>query len=99
MKVMTARDLKNRTGEVLRSVKHGEKVMITVHGKPRAILSPVGEAVDFPEDKKRFDEAWKEIEETLTRSRLPFKSWQEVTNRSRKRGQSELESWNGGTLE
>ena len=88
MKVMTARDLKNKTGEVLRSVKHGEKVMITVHGKPRAILSPAGEAVDFPEDEKKFDEAWKEIEEALTRSRPPFKSWQEATNWSRKRGQS-----------
>ena len=88
MKVMTARDLKNRTGEALRSVRHGEKVIITVHGKPRAILSPAGEAVDFPDEGKNLDETWKEIEEALTRSRPPFKSWQEATHWSRKRGPS-----------
>ncbi|HSB07164.1 MAG TPA: type II toxin-antitoxin system prevent-host-death family antitoxin [Thermodesulfobacteriota bacterium] len=85
---MTARDLKNRTGEALRSVKQGEKVVITVHGKPRAILSPPGEAMVFPEDEKKIDKAWNEIEEALTRSRPRFKSWQEATNWSRKRGQS-----------
>ena len=85
MKVMTARELKNKTGEVLRAVKRGDKVMITVHGKPRAILSPAGEAVDFPEDEKKSNEAWKEIEKALTRSRSPFKSWQEATKWSRKR--------------
>jgi prevent-host-death family protein len=75
----------NRTGEALRSVKHGEKVIITVHGKPRAVLSPAGKAMDIQEDEKKFDEAWKEIEEALTRSRPRFKSWQEATKWSRKR--------------
>ena len=88
MKVMTAKDLKNRTGEALRSVKHGESVMITVHGKPKAILSPAGETVDFPGNEKKFEEAWEEIEEALSRSKPPFKSWQEATHWSRKRGPS-----------
>ncbi len=85
MKVMTAKELKNRTGEALRLVKRGEKVLVTVHGKPRAVLSPAGEAMDIQEDEKKFDEAWKEIEEALTRSRPRFKSWQEATKWSRKR--------------
>src|SRR5579875_2126845 len=44
MKVMTAREPKNRTGEALRHVARGSKVVITRRGKPWAILGPAGEA-------------------------------------------------------
>jgi len=88
MRVMTARELKNRTGEALRLVRRGEKVLVTVHGKPRAVLSSAGETPVLPEDDKKFDEAWKEIEEVLSSSKPFFKSWQEAMNWSRKRGRS-----------
>jgi antitoxin (DNA-binding transcriptional repressor) of toxin-antitoxin stability system len=51
MKAMKARGLKDKTGEALRLVKQGEKVMITVYGNPRAILSPV-EGLTLPEGKR-----------------------------------------------
>jgi prevent-host-death family protein len=57
MKVMTAKELKNRTGEALCPVKRGEKVLVTVHGKPRAVLSPAGEASVSSKGEKKFDEA------------------------------------------
>ena len=84
MKVMKAKDLKNRTGEALRLVRQGEKFMITVHGKPRAILSPA-EGMSLPEEERKSEEAWKEIEEALNRSKPSFKSWQEAMNWSRLR--------------
>jgi len=83
MKVMKAKDLKNRTGEALRLVRQGEKIMITVHGKPRAILSPA-ETVDLPEEQVKPEEAWKGIEEALKRSKPRFESWQEAMNWSRR---------------
>ena len=84
MKVMKAKDLKNRTGEALRLVRQGEKVMITVHGKPRAILSPA-EGINLPQEQMNPEEAWKGIEEALKRSKPPFKSWHEAMNWSRRR--------------
>ncbi|OGP79394.1 MAG: hypothetical protein A2V86_07020 [Deltaproteobacteria bacterium RBG_16_49_23] len=84
MKVMKAKDLKNRTGEALRLVRQGEKVMITVHGKPGAILSPA-ESIHLPEEQTKPEESGKEIEEALKRSKPPFRSWKEAMNWSRRK--------------
>ena len=43
MQSISAKELKNRTGEVLRRVGGGEKVLMTKRGKPCAVLSPVSE--------------------------------------------------------
>lgn len=86
MKVITAKELKNRTGEALRWVREGEKVMVTVHGKPRAVLSPAGELAVPGENMKDFDQAWREIEKSLGRSKPRFKSWREAVDWSRGRG-------------
>ncbi|MFQ5741206.1 MAG: type II toxin-antitoxin system Phd/YefM family antitoxin, partial [Acidobacteriota bacterium] len=40
MKVMTAKQLKNRTGEALRQVMQGEEILVTVRGKPAAVMRP-----------------------------------------------------------
>lgn len=84
MRVMKAKDLKNRTGEALRLVKQGEEVMITVHGKPRAILSPA-EGVHLPEERAKPEEVWEGIERALRRSKPSFRSWEEAMNWSRRR--------------
>ena len=34
MKTMTARDLKNKTGEAMRAVSKGERVLVTLRSKP-----------------------------------------------------------------
>src|SRR5207249_5427930 len=39
-KTMTARELKNRTGDALRPVGQGEQVLITRRGKPFALVVP-----------------------------------------------------------
>ena len=41
MTEVTARDLKNRTGTVLRAVRAGERVVVTNRGRRIAVISPV----------------------------------------------------------
>jgi prevent-host-death family protein len=40
MGTVTAKQLKQRTGEVIRRVKSGERLTVTYRGKPVAIISP-----------------------------------------------------------
>jgi len=83
MKIITAKELKNRTGEALRLVSKGEKVLVTRRGRPFAYISP------FTEDEfalKPFEQAWKDIEKTLGSTEPHFKSWREAMRWARKRG-------------
>lgn len=46
---LTHRDLRNRSGEVLRAVEAGEAYTVTNHGKPVARLVPITDAApDLP---------------------------------------------------
>ncbi|GFP25071.1 type II toxin-antitoxin system Phd/YefM family antitoxin [Candidatus Hakubella thermalkaliphila] len=86
MKVITAKQLKNRTGEALRYVAKGEKVLVTRRGKPLAIMSPSDQEKTFQTMELRpFNQAWSEIEEALNRSEPFFRDWKEAINWSRKR--------------
>ena len=83
MKIITAKELKNKTGEALRLVSKGEKVLVTRRGKPFAYISP------FTDDEfalKPFEQAWKDIEKTLERTEPHFKSWREAMRWVRERG-------------
>jgi prevent-host-death family protein len=42
MKTIPQRELRNRISHVLRSVENGERLQITVDGRPVAELAPVG---------------------------------------------------------
>lgn len=54
MKVVTARELKNRTGEVLRRVRAGESVVVTLRGGTHC---PGGARGPVPAQAPRVDEA------------------------------------------
>lgn len=41
MRTISQRELRNNSGEVLRAVAAGESVVITNHGEPAALLTPV----------------------------------------------------------
>ena len=43
MKTVTAKDLKNRTGEVIRSIKQGEEIIVSYRGKPLGKFVPLNE--------------------------------------------------------
>jgi prevent-host-death family protein len=41
MKTIPQRDLRNRSGEILREAERGEQITITVEGRPVAVLGPL----------------------------------------------------------
>ncbi len=43
MKTVTAKELKNRTGEVIKSIKRGEEVLVTYRGKSLGKFVPLKE--------------------------------------------------------
>lgn len=86
MKTITAKELKNRTGEALKTIARGEKLMVTFRGKPFAVFSPASEEATIKGKPLRpFTEAWKDIEKTLRKTEAVFPRWQEATAWSRKR--------------
>ena len=86
MGTVTAKQLKQRTGEVIRRVKSGERLTVTYRGKPVAIISPstTGETKTLKE-LRSIDEAWADIEKTLGKTRPGFKGWKEATEWARNR--------------
>lgn len=85
MKAITARDLKNKTGEAMRAVSQGEKVMVTLRGKPFALISPVNAESLKEVSLRPFKEAWRDIEDTLKKTRPRFKSVKEAMAWTRRR--------------
>ncbi|MEK6589400.1 MAG: type II toxin-antitoxin system prevent-host-death family antitoxin [Nitrospinota bacterium] len=86
MKTMTAKELKNHTGEVMRTVFKGEEVVVTFRGKPAAVILPFAKAKKKePLELRAFNEAWRDIEKYLKKTKPKFKTWQEAIGWSRRR--------------
>lgn len=78
MKSVSAKELKNKTGSLLRRVAGGERILITKRGKPHALLSPVGKEQLQPAGLRSYEHAWTDIETTLKSRRPRFKTWQDA---------------------
>ena len=86
MDTVTAKQLKQRTGEVIKRVKSGERLLITYRGKPVATISPSTTADTASlQEMRSFEEAWRDIERTLEQTKPKFKGWKEATRWVRKR--------------
>ncbi|MBI5369310.1 MAG: type II toxin-antitoxin system prevent-host-death family antitoxin [Planctomycetes bacterium] len=85
MKTMTARDLKNRTGDAIRAVRNGEPVLITFRGRPLATMQPCAAAPGRAGGDRPMAEAWQEIEAALRATRPRFRTWQEAEDAARGR--------------
>ena len=84
MGTVTAKQLKQRTGEIIKRLKSGERFTLTHRGKPVAVINPsLSEEKSFSPDLRSFDEAWKDIERALEKTKPPFKSWKEATRWAR----------------
>ena len=84
MKPMTARELKNSTGEVVRTLRRGESILLTFRGKALGTIEPLRPEGDLPSILP-YEEAWAEIEAQLKRSKPRFASWKEAEDESRGR--------------
>lgn len=85
MKSVSAKELKNRTGEVLKLVEGGQKVLITMRSKPFAVLSPVQERQLEAADLRAYEEAWDDIEKTLRGTKPKFRTVAEAMRWTRRR--------------
>lgn len=86
MSTVTAKQLKQRTGEVIRRVRSGERLTVTYRGKTVAVIAPPeGEKTEALQKLRSFDEAWRDIEQTLKKTEPEFKGWQEATEWMRNR--------------
>ncbi len=85
MKTMTARDLKNKTGEAMRTVLKGERVVVTLRGKPFALISPATEDTLGKSSLRNIDEAWNDIKDALRKTTPRFASAKEAMSWTRKR--------------
>lgn len=79
MGIITAKQLKQKTGEIIKKVRSGEKLTVTYRGKPVAVISPPAtEETKTFEGLRAFDEAWRDIEETLLKTEPEFNGWREA---------------------
>ncbi len=85
MKSISAKELKNRTGQVLKLVEGGQKVLITMRSKPFAVLSPVRDVEEGTANLRPYEEAWKDIEKTLQSTKPEFGSVAEAMRWTRRR--------------
>jgi prevent-host-death family protein len=86
MGTVTAKHLKQKTGEIIKRVRSGEHLTITYRGKPVAIMTPsTGDEADGSGKLRSFDEAWADIEKTLGKTKSVFKGWKEATEWARNR--------------
>lgn len=85
MRVVTARELKNKTGKIVSQARAGEKILVTVRGKPAAAIVPPTILEEQIKSLRSQEEAWKDIKETLSKSPAPFDTYQEAMRWVRKR--------------
>ena len=81
---LTAKELKNRTGDAFRAIRRGDRVVLTRRGKALAVMVPLAEAEGLP-DLPPYAEAWSEIEGALAASAPEFPSLEAAMARSRRR--------------
>src|SRR5216110_463114 len=81
-KTISARELKNKTGDALRAVGRHERVVVTRHGKPYAALIPIDELPK--DDVVDVDAFWESIREESRKNPLPLPV-DEMIGRSRRR--------------
>jgi prevent-host-death family protein len=86
MGIITAKQLKQKTGEVIKRIKSGERLTLTYRGKPLAVIEPATETCI--KEINRVNEsmqAWDKIESTLSSAKPEFENWREATEWVRNR--------------
>ncbi|MSQ82322.1 MAG: type II toxin-antitoxin system prevent-host-death family antitoxin [Myxococcales bacterium] len=83
---VTAKELKNHTGEVLRRVRGGATVVITNRGRPVAVLAPPsGVLQGLAGEPSTLQEIWADISATLAACEPGEPSWQQAMAKARGR--------------
>lgn len=85
MIALSARDLKNRSGDVIRALRRGESLILTFRGRPVGRIVPYAGGKGSGMVIRPYEEAWPEIEAALRATPPEFPTWREAEDRSRDR--------------
>jgi antitoxin (DNA-binding transcriptional repressor) of toxin-antitoxin stability system len=85
MKPMSARELKNSTGDVIRTLRRGESILLTFRGKPLGTIEPLRSETPNVPRIAPYEDAWAALEMELKRSAPHFASWKDAEDVSRGR--------------
>jgi prevent-host-death family protein len=86
MGTITAKQLKQKTGEVIRRIKSGERLTLTYRGKPLAVIEPTTDKdINKLNNVSDLVKAWDRIESTLSSTNPEFENWREATGWVRNR--------------
>jgi len=86
MQSVTSKDLKNRTGSVLRMVRAGATVAVTNRGRRVAVISPATAGADREKlHECQSSAAWAEIDAALEATLPKHAGWREAMRHSRGR--------------
>jgi prevent-host-death family protein len=85
MKIVTARELKNRTGKVISEARAGEEILVTVRGEPAATIVSARTSQAQRTSLRPPPEAWRDIDETLSKTSAEFKTYMDAMDWARKR--------------
>ncbi|MDE0217655.1 MAG: type II toxin-antitoxin system prevent-host-death family antitoxin [Spirochaetaceae bacterium] len=77
MGVITARDLKQKTGDFIRRLRAGEPFVLTYRGRRIGVITPSIERSDAV--AANADDEWAEVEAALEASEPAFDDWREAT--------------------
>jgi prevent-host-death family protein len=85
LKFATSKELRLRTADIIKSVKKGDRYIVTYRGKPVALVLPFSDQNVGELQPRPYDEAWADIENTINESEAAYSSWDEAISESRKR--------------
>ena len=86
MGTITAKQLKQKTGEVIKRIKSGERLTLTYRGKPLAVIEPTTDKdINKLNNVSDLAKAWDRIESTLNSTNPEFQNWREATGWVRNR--------------
>lgn len=81
---MTVGELKSSTGDVVRTLRRGQSILLTFGGKAVGTIEPLRPDGGEQPPILPYHRAWAEIEAQLRRSQPRFASWQEAEDQSRR---------------
>ena len=84
IKFTTSKDLRLRTGDIINSVKKGDRYIVTYRGKPVALMLPFSDQNVSELTPRLYEVAWADIEKTINESEAAYSSWDEAINENRR---------------
>jgi prevent-host-death family protein len=83
IKFTTSQEL--RTGDIINSVKNGDRYIVTYRGKPVALVLPFSDQQVRELTPRLYEDAWADIEKTINESEAAYSNWDEAISESRRR--------------